>query len=129
MDPVTTAILSAAAAGAAGEAAKAAIGDAYQGLKGLLVSRFANKSEAKAAVAMLEKMPESKDVQTLVAREITESGADRDPELIALAGTLMARLQELPEGERQHIQQAIGQNIAQADRGSTAKVVIGRGGR
>src|SRR5260221_12878210 len=63
MDPVTTAILAALAAGAIGgitEMSKTAITDAYQKLKGLLVNKFGATSKVATAVDELEEVHESK---------------------------------------------------------------------
>lgn len=128
-EPVTTAILAAIAAGAATgatETVKLAIGDAYKGLKGLLVRKFGGESEAIEAVNQLEKKPNSAGWKETATDELAKAGANQDEELVAAAETVLAKLKELPEGERQHIMQAVGSYIAQADRGSTATVSVNR---
>ena len=61
-----------------------------------------------------------------LTKEVRKSGADQDRELIAAAENIVAALRELPASEQQHIQSAIGSFIAQADRGGTATVNVGR---
>jgi tetratricopeptide (TPR) repeat protein len=128
MEPVTTAILAAIAAGAVsgvGDAAKQAIGDAYSALKALIARKFGSGSAPVEAVSKLEGNPESAGWKESVATELAKAGANQDQELAAAAEQVMAKLQELPPGARQHVMQAIGSYIAQADRGGTAKVIIG----
>jgi hypothetical protein len=124
-EPITTAILAAIAAGAtagATDTAKQAIGDAYGALKALLVRTFGGDSDVVEAVDKLEKNPDSAGRKQTVAEELANAKADAAPELVAAAEQLLAKLQALPQGERQHIMQAVGSYIAQADRGATAKV-------
>ena len=68
--------------------------------------------------------PNSGGRKQIVAEELANAGADEDPELVAAAEQVLAKLQELPQGEGQHIMQAVGSYIAQADRGGTAKVTV-----
>lgn len=129
MEPVTTAILAAIAAGATAgvsDTAKKAINDTYDGLKGLLQKKLGGDSKVVEAVEKLEADPESAGWKETVGKEVAKAGADRDQELIAAAEAVLARLEELPAGQQQHIQSAIGRYIAQADRGSTATVNVGR---
>lgn len=127
VEPVTTAILAAIAAGAAAgatETAKKAIADAYAGLKTLLASKLGSGSEAVEAVNQLEKKPTSAGWKETATDELATAGVNEDQELVAAAETVLSKLKELPDGDRQHIMQAVGSYIAQADRGSTAKVDV-----
>jgi hypothetical protein len=54
---------------------------------------------------------------------VVASKADQDPELRQAAQALLEQIKKQPGGE-QHIQQAIGSFIAQADRSSTATVNV-----
>lgn len=129
MEPVTTAILAAIAVGATAgltDTTKTAIGDAYAGLKGLLQSKFGSDSKMIEAVDKLETDPESAGWKQTVGKEAQRANANQDQELIASAETVLARLKELPLGEQQHVQTAIGRYIAQADRGGTANVTVNR---
>jgi Het-E N-terminal domain len=128
MEPVTTAILAAIAAGATAgltDTAKTAIGDAYAGLKALLKQKFGGDSKMVEAVEKLEKDRDSAGWKETVGKEAAKAGANQDQELITAAEAVLAKLQELPAGQ-QHIQSAIGSYIAQADRGGTAKVNVNR---
>ncbi len=122
-----TAILAAIAAGAmegANDTAKQVIGDAYAGLKALLARMFGDDSDVVEAVDKLEKNPNSAGRKQTLAEELANAKADAIPELVAAAEQVLAKLQELPQGEQQHVMQAVGSYIAQADRGSIAKVTI-----
>lgn len=129
LEPVATAILAAIVAGAAAgvtDTAKQAIGDAYKTLKGLLVRKLGGQSKAVEAINKLEEDPESAGWKETAGKELAKAGVDNDQDLVAAANQVMAKLQDLPQGERQHIQQAIGSyDVAQADRGGTAKVIHG----
>jgi hypothetical protein len=128
VDPVTTALVAALAAGVTSGAAdigKKAIVDAYVALKSLLKTRFGTASQVVKAVEDLEGTPDSKGRQGTLQEEVSKAHADQDPELQQAAQQLLTQLRSLPGGE-QHIQQAIGSYIAQADRGSNASVNINR---
>jgi hypothetical protein len=126
MEPVSTAILAAVAGGlaqAAGETVSTAVADAYGALKSLLRRRFGNDSPVATAVDQLEAKPDSQARQALLREELAACGADRDPDLVNAARSLLDELAKLPGGEA-HIQQATGSYIAQADRGGTAGVYV-----
>jgi len=61
-----------------------------------------------------------------VGEALAKVGANQDAELIAAAEVVMAKLNDLPQGERKHIMHAVGSYIAQADRGGTATVNVTR---
>jgi len=126
MDPVTTAILAALAAGAnnaAGDVAKKAIVDGYDGLKTLLKRKFGYDSSITKAVEDLESKPDSAARKGVLAEEMTEAKAATDPEMLAAAQALLDQIKAGPNGE-QHIQQVQGDFNAVADGGSTASVNI-----
>lgn len=128
MDPVTTAIVAAITAGVTSGAAdigKKALVDTYEALKSLLKTRFGTSSQVVKAVEDLEGTPDSKGRQQTLQEEVSKVHADQDPDLQQAAQQLLDQLHSLPGGE-QHIQQAIGHYIAQADRGSTATVNVNR---
>jgi hypothetical protein len=129
MEPVTTAILAAIAAGATAgltDTAKTAIGDAYAGLKALLKRKFGGESKMLETVDKLEADPESAGWKESLGKEASKAGANQDQDLIAAAEVVLAKLKELPAKQQQHIQTAIGSYIAQADRGGTATVTVNR---
>ena len=128
MEPVTTVILSALAAGAAAgatEAGKKLVVDGYEALKTALTARFGADSELAGAVAGLEKHPDSDGRKQTLDEEIVAAKADGDPELVELARALLDQIESQPGGA-QHIQNAVGSYIAQADRGGTASVTVTR---
>src|SRR5258708_7464125 len=125
MDPVTL-ILTALGAGAtAGSQAVVgdAIKDAYTGLKTLIQRKFAGKSKAELALAEHETDPQIWEAP--LKKALTQEHADKDSEILQAAQTLLDRIIAQPGGE-QYIQNAIGNYIAQADRGSTATVNVNR---
>ncbi len=128
MEPIATVILSALVAGAAagvGEVGKRLVVDGYEALKAALTARFGADSELADAVAGLEKHPDSDGRKQTLHEEIVAAKADADPELVELARALLDQIESQPGGA-QHIQNAVGNYIAQADRGATATVTVTR---
>lgn len=129
MEPITfTAIVAALSAGVVsgvGEVGKSALVDAYNGLKETLKRRFGDQSEVVEAVDMLESRPDSEARKGMVEEEIERVEVDQDPEVRQAAQELLNLLKAQPGGE-QHIQNAVGSYIAQADRSSTATVNVDR---
>ena len=126
MEPISTALVAAIAAGVTGGATavgKKALVDTYDALKGLIKKKIGGNSELVEAVEKLESKPDSAGRQQTVLEEVEASGANQDPDLLAAAEALLEQLKAQPEGER-HIQVAQGNFIAQADRGSTASVNV-----
>jgi hypothetical protein len=126
MDPITTAIIAAIAAGATAgvtESAKQAVVDAYEALKALLKKKFGGHSEVVKSVEGLETRPDSSSRKNVLQEEVTTAKADQDPDLIQAAQVLLDLIGAQPGGG-QHIQNASGSYIAQADRGSTAQVQV-----
>ena len=124
MEPITAAIIAALTAGAASgltEAAKKAISDGYSGLKALINKKFGGNRDVTDAIEKLQAKPESTGRQQTLAEELKTANASADSELVGAAQSLLELIKSLPQGE-QHIQNAIGTGIAQADRGSTATV-------
>jgi hypothetical protein len=124
MDPVTTAILSAIAAGAS-KAAGAALEDAYTALKTLIRSRYGRDSPLDTAIKRVEKKPSQTEKARLL-QEIQTSGVDTDPMVLDAADNLLYYVQMQNYGQ-QYIQQAqrdintiSGQIVA--DRGSNVRI-------
>jgi len=92
MDPITL-IVTALAAGAASalqDDAKAAVKTAFERLRHLVKRRFASPDNGEF---MLEKHAEAPDIwQAPLQRELEQSGAARDPELVDAAQELMKLL-------------------------------------
>ena len=128
MDPITTAIVAALAAGVAsgaGEVGQKVIVDAYSALKAALKSKFGVDSDLVEAVDQLEKKPDSAGRQETLKEEVTAAKADQAPEILKAAQDLLDLIKAQPGGE-QHVQTAIGSYIAQADRGGAASVSVNR---
>jgi hypothetical protein len=126
MDPVTTAILAALAAGAVSgitEVGKNTFIDAYNALKSLLKKKFGNESEVVKSIEGLEAKPDSTARKELLKEEVEAAKADQDSEILQAAQILLDQIKAHPSGE-QHIQTASGSYIAQSDRGSTSTVNV-----
>ena len=126
MDPITTAIIAAIAAGAAsgtGTVAEKVIIEAYEGLKALINRKFGNDNKISKVITDLEEEPDFEPNKAALEGRVKQTRADEDQDIKVAAQELLEKIKSQPEGEK-HIQQAIGSYIAQADRGSTAKVSI-----
>ena len=110
MDPITTAIVAATAAGVS-KVGEQAIVDAYAKLKDLLANKFGTKSEVVKAVKGVEAKPDSSARKEVLKEEVAAVKADRDPEMLQAAQMLLKAIKAKPGGD-QIIQTAIGdQNI------------------
>ncbi len=101
MDPITTAIVAALAAGAVGgltETSKTAITDAYNKLKDLLTKKFGVKSNVVQAVNQLEARPESAGRKETLQEEMTVVNAEQDDELLAAARHVLTLVQPQQAG-------------------------------
>jgi len=126
MDPITTAIVAALAAGvakSAGKLGEKVIVEAYEALKAAIRNKLGIESDAAKAVDALEAKPESAGRKGTLSEELTAAKADQDPQILAAAQALLDKLKAQPGGE-QIIQQATGSYIAQASQGSTASVNV-----
>jgi len=89
MDPITLIVTALAAGAALGvtDTASAMVKDAYAGLKALVRKRLGGRPGAELVLAGHEQAPET--WQAPLMAELSETGADRDRELIAAAKALM----------------------------------------
>ncbi len=127
MDPVTallTALVAGAAAGVS-EAGTKLVVDGYGALKAALAAKFGADSGLAGALEGLERNPGSQGRKQTLDEEIAAAKAHQDPELVELARALLEQIKSQPGGA-QHIQNAVGSYIAQADRGATATVTVTR---
>jgi hypothetical protein len=125
MDPVTTAIVSAIAAGLArgsGAVAEGILPDAYRQLKELLRQRIADSGAVSTAIAELESRPDSNARVGVLVEEMATCGAAQDADLIAAARTLLDHIATSPSS--MHLQNAEGSYIAQSDRHGHAEVRV-----
>ena len=91
IDSVSAALIAATVAGASGgltDVSKTAIVDAYTALKVALQKRFGPHHAVVKAVEAMETKPTSAGRQSTLVEEVTDAGANRDAELLALAETL-----------------------------------------
>jgi len=125
MDPITTAIVAAIAAGAISGVTKVGeqvVVDAYGKLKELLTKKFGLESKVLQAVKELENHPKSPARKEVVKEEVVDAKADQDKELLQAAQALIKSVKALPGGT-QIIQAAIGDgNIQIAGDGNTVNL-------
>jgi hypothetical protein len=105
------------------EVGKRVLSDAYEGLKNLLKKKFGVQSEIVQAVQALEAKPDSSARKEVLKEEVGAVKADQDSDLRNAAEMLLKQVRMQPGGE-QHIQNAVGSYIAQAEQGSTANVNV-----
>lgn len=97
MDPISMALVGALASGVAkgvGEAAKSLIPDAYDALKTAIQKKVGADSDVAEALESVEKKPESKSRQGVLAEEIAAAGLDKDADLLKLAQALAEALKD-----------------------------------
>jgi hypothetical protein len=126
MDPITAAIVAALAAGVAKSAStvgESVLVDGYTALKALLKKKFGGESKLLKAVDDLEDKPDSEGRRLTLKEEVKEARVDDDLQIRQAAQALLDDLRAHP-ASRQHVQQAEGSYIAQADRQSTAEVHV-----
>src|SRR5574341_224867 len=109
MDPITSAIVAAVAAGAAKVGGQIVV-DAYNGLKELIRHKFGAGSKVAQAVDEVEANPESKTRPGVLNEEVVAAKAHEDQELLAAAQALLDKLGAQPGGA-QVIQTATGSHI------------------
>jgi hypothetical protein len=101
MDPITTAIVAAASAGAISgltEASKTAVTEAYRKLKALLTKKFGGESDVVHAVNEVEAKPDSAGRKATLQEEVAAVKADQDQEVLHTAQALLQLFQASPEG-------------------------------
>jgi hypothetical protein len=117
---ITAAIASGATA-AASDTAKKAIGDAYSGLKALLIKRFGGDSPTINAVNSLEAKPDSKPRRGVLAEELAAAKVESHPEIVSSAQLLLELLKALPQGGSFN-QTSYGAGSALSGHGGTSTV-------
>jgi hypothetical protein len=98
MDPITLIVMALSAGAASGlkDAASATVMDAYEALRGLVRKRLAGRRDGELVLARHAEAPEAWDGP--LSAELAAAGADRDPDLVAAAQTVMNLVD--PEGSR-----------------------------
>src|ERR1035438_1097368 len=102
MDPITAAIIAALAAGAASGAtdiAKKAVGDAYDGLKGLIQRKFGGRNEVAKAMDGLQAHPTSEGKKLVLDEEVKAAKVSSDPDVASAAKSLLEMLKAMPGGD------------------------------
>jgi hypothetical protein len=98
MDPITSAIVAAVSAGAAGKAGEMVFTKAYEALKTAIRKKFGGESKVITAVAELENEPDFKPNQEALAGRMQQVQATEDGDLLKLAEALMVAMQQTDEG-------------------------------
>jgi hypothetical protein len=103
MDPVTLilAALAAGAASGAGDTAAQAVKDGYAGLKALLKRKFAGNAKAEETLAEHEADPDT--YEKPLAKQLKETRADQDAEILAAAEQLVAAAQQAGVRTKYHV--------------------------
>jgi hypothetical protein len=91
MDPITTAIVAAVPAIAAGLVTDA-VKDAYAGLKAILTRKWGAASAVGKALGELEAHPDSQPCKTMLQKEISRSKANDDVEVLRAVEKLVDAL-------------------------------------
>ncbi len=126
MDIISASIVLSLASGVIGGTAKVGeslIVDTYDALKAAIKSVCGVESDVVKAIAQVEQKPDSEGRKVTLQEEVAAAKLTANPDLMAKAQAVLEAVKKQPGGE-QHVQQAIGKNIAQADRGGIAKVII-----
>lgn len=122
MDPITTAILAALAAGVTAGAAdvgRQAIIEAYEGLKHVIQTRFGKQSDLANAVTSLENKPDSEGRTATLQEEVAASQADQDAQILAAVQVLEEKLLAHGDARIQKMLRSVGGE----------QIMHGRGGR
>src|SRR5260370_29943157 len=88
IDPISAAMIAAAVAGATGgttDVSKMALMDAYTALKGAIGKRLGQEHAVLKAVEAVESKPSSAGRQSTLVEEVTDTGLERDTDLLVLA--------------------------------------------
>jgi hypothetical protein len=115
MDPITTAIIAAAA-----DLSSTLVKDSYAGLKTLIVKKWGAKSPVADAVEAVEKKPDSEARRSVLQEELAAVKAHEQPEVAAAATQLLEAARATPAGAQ------VINNIRQNIRGSQ-NAVLGSG--
>jgi hypothetical protein len=94
METLTTAIIA-----ALGNMGVKAVGDAYEGVKALVLRKFGADSDLADAVKKLGKQPDAKWRQDALQGEAEAVGANKDEEIIKAAQALLDAVKAQPGGE------------------------------
>jgi hypothetical protein len=119
MDPITIAIVAALATGVTTGVAKVSesiIPDAYNAIKKILQNKFGTDSKLVQAVNELEAEPDFEANKTALAGRVAQFQADKDPDILQAAKTLLEAIKNNPE-----VAAAIGVNL-EGVKGASLKI-------
>jgi hypothetical protein len=119
METLTTAIIA-----ALGNMGVKAVGDAYEGVKALVLRKFGADSDRADAVKKLEKQPDAKWRQDALQGEAEAAGANKDEEIIKAAQALLDAVKAQPGGE-EAVRGIINQHVT----GDHSKAIAVSGGQ
>ena len=96
MEPVALIIAAVVAGATAGakDVIKSAVKDTYELFRARLKKKVGRNEDVQHALADVEKKPESEARQAVLKEELSETGADKDEELIRLAQQLLAQFDQ-----------------------------------
>jgi len=128
MDPITSAIIAALAAGVTAgltDTAKKLISDLYNSIKEKIKQKDGKDSKAIKAIKDLESEPDFAPYQSGLQHRVNELKLDKDPELISLATKLLSAIeQSQSKANLQTIQNVYGNGNVVAGTGGTATINI-----
>ncbi len=101
------AALTAGASTGIGDAASQGVKDAYAGLKALIARRFARNERAQAVLREHAADPDT--YEKPMAKQLQETGADRDADIVRLAEALLRLVHETGGQPGYHIEVTGGQ--------------------
>jgi len=118
MDPISTAITAALAAGFT----QSTVVEAYNGIKFLIKTKFGNNNDIISAIDRLEQRPHSNARQMELQEQVEENHLDKNIDIVEVAEKLIKEMKA--SGDEKHVMHAKGKGIAQANHGSTANVTL-----
>ena len=124
MDPITTAILAALIAGVtagATDVGKKAIGDAYEGLKAVIKTKFGAQSDLATSITNLENKPDSEGRKAMLEEEVLAVQADRDAEILVAVQSLEEMLAAHGDERIQKMLRSAGGKQTMRGRGGVQK--------
>lgn len=128
MDPITSAIIAALAAGVTAgltDTAKKLVSDLYNSIKEKIQQKHGKDSKAIKAINDLENEPDFTPYQNGLQQRVSELKLDKDPELISLATKLLSEIQQSEsKANLQTIQNVYGNGNAVAGNGGTATINV-----
>jgi hypothetical protein len=130
MDPISTALIAAITAGlvtGTKDVAATAVGDLYDGLKGLIRRKADTGAASVGLIDVLEASPGMDGVKAELPAALARDGIAGDPEILAAAEKLLAELRTAAPDAITHTQTVIGDYNAVSGPGGTSTVTVQAG--